>query len=410
MSNPKILFLSFAVPDLMMDEIIRQERNQPQIAAHKLQWNIINGIEANLGTAIDRISSVAVSDFPTFPKIFFGYRSFFHRDGAKYILMPFMNIILFKHLTRFISALFFLSRWLWHNKEVKNRQVIVYGMNSSLMLATIMATHLFGGTRILIVPDLPAYADYGTQRGPMRRLTKPLDIALLMKLLKKIHGLIVLTPYIAEDFAPGVPAITVEGIISSTAGEQSIEDIVEIENADTKIIAYAGNLKKGYGIELLIEAFSLIADKNYCLWFFGKGMLEEEVEQACLRDHRITYWGFKEPNELKGKLQQATLLAHPRLSHNTFVRYSFPSKILEYMKIGRPVISSILPGIPAEYYHYIYPLEDETSFGLAKRICEIVTKPTHELTEFGFRAKEFVEKEKNYIRQGARICEFLKTL
>ena len=46
------------------------------------------------------------------------------------------------------------------------------------------------------------------------------------------------------------------------------------------------------------------------------------------------------------------------------LRYSFPSKLFEYLQAGKPVISTRLPGIPADYFTIFRPVDlaDQLSF------------------------------------------------
>ena len=43
---------------------------------------------------------------------------------------------------------------------------------------------------------------------------------------------------------------------------------------------------------------------------------------------------------------EATLLVNPRPSDKEFCKYSFPSKTIEYMASGTPVLMTKLPGVP----------------------------------------------------------------
>jgi hypothetical protein len=79
------------------------------------------------------------------------------------------------------------------------------------------------------------------------------------------------------------------------------------------------------------------------------------------------------------------------------------------MMTGRPVISTMLPGIPCEYREYLFILQDETPFGLAKLLQEVCEKPLTELSEIGQRARSFVLREKNYLRQGKRMFRFIQS-
>ena len=396
-----------------MEEMSSKDRHQPQIAAHKLQWNIINGVERAAGHPVDIISSVAVSDYPAYPQILFRCSRFSHCQGANDVLLPFINIFLLKHITRLFSTLVLVLTWLWQNKRYAKKRILVYGMHSPHVLAAVVAIRLLGGKAVLIIPDLPAYADVGIRRGVVRRITKPLDICILSRLLQRMSGLVVLTKYMAEDFAPDLPVLVMEGAVSSEATlrtQPSVCNSMMSANPATRIVLYAGTLVKEYGVELLLDAFCLVPDPEYRLWLCGKGPMESRIRECANHDDRIEYWGFLHQDELSLLMQQATILAHPRLSNAEYVRYSFPSKLLEYMKTGRPVLSTALPGIPEEYYDYLYLLKDETPEGLAIALHELCTKPEDELSRFGERGREFVETEKNYMRQGQRIHEFIMAL
>ena len=56
-------------------------------------------------------------------------------------------------------------------------------------------------------------------------------------------------------------------------------------------------------------------------------------------------------------------------------KYSFPSKNMEYMVSGTPVLTTRLPGMPMEYYPYVYFIEEESADGIAaakeKEIMEV---------------------------------------
>ena len=77
------------------------------------------------------------------------------------------------------------------------------------------------------------------------------------------------------------------------------------------------------------------------------------------------------------------------------------------MLSGRPVITTVLAGIPEEYYEFVFRLEDETPTGLAQRILEICAKSPIELDEFGRRAQDFIRGKKNWTVQGKRVHDFI---
>ena len=95
-------------------------------------------------------------------------------------------------------------------------------------------------------------------------------------------------------------------------------------------------------------------------------------------------------------------------TYSNYTKYSFPSKIMEYMTSGVPVLTYKLEGIPDEYDEYLYYVRGDTEDDLKNAIEDICNKNKQELLEFGNRAREWVLKEKNCVVQCAKIINMLK--
>ena len=106
----------------------------------------------------------------------------------------------------------------------------------------------------------------------------------------------------------------------------------------------------------------------------------------------------------------ATLLVNVRDSGEQYTRYSFPSKTMEYMSSGTPLLTTRLSGIPDEYFDYVYALDDESEEGLKKTLDSILSKTPQELDQKGKSAKNFVKNNKNYVVQAERIYNLLRRL
>lgn len=400
----KILFLSFTLPKEIMDHICRTDL-YPPVATDKHQWNIITGLEAASRTSIDLMSVHPVTNYPYSPYRMIKYEKWSHKDGRNDVIAPFVNIIILKQMTQICSLLFLICRWLYRNRSVKDKKIVINTVHSPFIYSTLFATRLFGGDPVLIITDLPMGAS--SPRNPLKRLLKSLNDSIVICAIRKMKGLIVLTEQIARDYFPAIPSIVVEGI---TSGQDGWEQLKSSPPKNDRVILYAGLLRREYGLKFLIDAFRLIPDQSYRLWIFGRGEMEDEIKQAALNDPRIFYGGFLPKQEILGRMQQATVLVNPRPSNQQFTAYSFPSKLLEYMSIGTPVLSTALSGIPREYNEYIYLLKDETPAAMAEILSRICSMSGDELRHKGLRAREFVLRNKNFIRQGARMYAFLKSL
>ena len=77
------------------------------------------------------------------------------------------------------------------------------------------------------------------------------------------------------------------------------------------------------------------------------------------------------------------------------------------MVSGTPILTTKLPGMPEEYYPYIYMFDNETVEGYADTLKYVLSKPNEELQNKGKVAKEFVLQKKNNIFQTKRIMDLI---
>ena len=197
-----------------------------------------------------------------------------------------------------------------------------------------------------------------------------------------------------------------------------IEGQVDINMKDTlnslankyekQVCIYAGGLQKIYGIETLTKAFIKADIDNAELHLYGNGDYEEELKEICKVHSNIKYFGVMPNNHIVKEELKASLLINPRPTNEEYTKYSFPSKNMEYMVSGTPILTTKLPGMPEEYYQYIYLIEDETVDGLALELKLVLSKSKDELQEKGKAAKEFVLKEKNNVAQAERILKLVQ--
>ena len=86
-----------------------------------------------------------------------------------------------------------------------------------------------------------------------------------------------------------------------------------------------------------------------------------------------------------------------------------PMKLLEYMALGRPVLTTRLPGIPDDYADKLLFADDSVE-GLAAAISDAFRMPPTEREGIAAAARRFVLSEKCARHQGARISAFLRQL
>ena len=380
------------------------------VAGNRFQLNLIRVLEQTIGCVPEIISVKPVASYPKGREIFVRSTSVVIGEGTRCRLVPFVNVLLLKQVTIGLAILFRLMVGLWRVRS-QPRYVVVHNVCASKSLPVLLATKLLGGKSVAVVADLPHNLRYDF-RG-LYGLLNRLNLFIETQSLSHFTGVISLTRQIAQDYAPHVPSLVIEGAVEldkASPGNGSLGGVHSAQQGE-RICLYSGTLIELNGMKLLLHAFRQIPDSKYRLWITGRGPMETLIQEAAKHDPRIVYWGHVSLDQNRHYLRQAAVLINPRpSSYSPITRYTFPSKLLEYMISGRPVITTALPGIPEEYYPFVYLLRDETPDGLARLIQEVCTKDQAELTEFGQRAQTFVLQNKNWTRQGQRIYEFISTL
>ena len=223
--------------------------------------------------------------------------------------------------------------------------------------------------------------------------------------MQNFDGYILLTEQMNEIVNPNHrPYIIMEGLCASQLPELYL-------GKRRKVILYSGSLwKNDAGIEYLVQGFINAKLSEYELHLYGTGELVPWIEEISKEYPNVKYMGCVTNSEMVKIQSEVMLLVNPRPSKEEFCKYSFPSKTIEYMASGTPVLMTRLPGVPSEYFDYVYTIADETSEGMSKTLGIVLSKEEKDLKEFGACAREFVKEKKSQKRQSERVYEFVQQL
>jgi glycosyltransferase involved in cell wall biosynthesis len=191
--------------------------------------------------------------------------------------------------------------------------------------------------------------------------------------------------------------------------EESSQSAVSISKDSPRTVIYAGGLYEEYGLANLVEAFVRANISDAKLVIYGDGPYVAKLKQISEEFSNVEYKGIKPNSVVVEDELRASLLVNPRPTTEEFTKYSFPSKNMEYMVSGTPLLTTRLPGMPKEYYPYVFMIEDETIDGYAEALADALSKTEDELVNFGQKAKKFVLENKNYIIQTRRIIELIQS-
>jgi len=175
-----------------------------------------------------------------------------------------------------------------------------------------------------------------------------------------------------------------------------------------RVCLYAGGVSRQYGLPMLVEGFRMADIPDVRLHIYGPGDYVEELKEIAEEDPKVFYGGMLLNTQIVEKEMEATLLVNPRPNNAEYVKYSFPSKTMEYMSTGTPVLTTKLPGMPKEYYPHVFFIEEENAEGIAAALKQVFAHSDEELFRKGCAAREFVLEERNNVVQAAKILKMLE--
>jgi len=397
------LFLGFAIPDEEMKNVMSLDKF-PAIQTHKFNWNLIKGMEVHDIFNYTYISARPVSDYPLFPgkKIKSNiWEAKILNKKIKIREINFNNSSILKIPTRLFSGLYYSIKE--YHKVGNKAGIIVYSVHVPFMIIGYIISKIYNIDFIAIWTDPPSVRH--ERESFLKSKLRRIEYYLSKKLMKKASKIISLTKYLAEDFAPNKPYIVIEGLIDRSDINNGIANERKEDLIFTKLV-YTGSLEKRYGIKNIVDGFQLILSDEIILEIYGRGDYEEELKKVCGEDKRIRYKGFVSNDEILNIQRNADFLINARSANEEYVKYSFPSKTLEYMLSGTPLITTMLPGIPDEYRDYVILLEDNAPLTISEVLKKSFIIERERRRHIGLRALNFA-RSKDFVNQGRKIIDFL---
>jgi len=252
-----------------------------------------------------------------------------------------------------------------------------------------------------IVADLPEMINLSNSQNPLLKFFIKRRAKNSYANLDCVDCFVLLTKHMADRMKINKPYCVVEGIAP-------IRELREEPPQDgLKRILYTGTLHQKFGILNLLEAFKQIEDDSYRLIICGIGDSESEVRKAAEQDKRIIYLGQLPREEVLKWQEKATALVNPRQNNEEFTKYSFPSKNLEYLSSGKPLIAYKLDGVPDEYDPYIFYVQDNSIEALKQTLIAVCENTDGTVRMIAENARLFVRDQKNEVVQTRKICQLI---
>ena len=394
-----VLCLMGLFPNGYEDEIVKNSLFGTQNAANKLQWGIVKGLDAQPGVTVRICNSLYIGSYPRrYKKLLIPTFPFQHREGSKDMNVGFLNLTGIKYISRYWSCRAFINKWEQENTN-QEKTLIVYAL-------TMPFTNLAGYVRrkypdikvCVVVPDLPEYMNTSAMgKNGIYSKAKRLSIKWIKRSLRHIDHYVLLTDQMKEWFERPIKYTVVEG--TAQASDDGMSETRE------KTILYAGGIKREYGVIDLAEAFARIDAPEWQLVIYGDGSDLGELRELAQNDKRIKLMGSVPNKTVVAHQRKASLLVNPR-KNQEFTKYSFPSKILEYMSSGTPMLAYKLAGVPDEYDSYYYQIPTKEN-GMEDALRSAMLLSDNERNTMGASARAFVRDGKSPEIQCKKIIALL---
>ena len=383
-----IIYAVTTCSDRVYKQLFSQVKVKPAFQSQKYHRLLIEGLAAH--AKVDVVANPPVNrsvldrEFVRLPKE--------EEGGACYRYIPAIRNPVLKAVCvgggTFFKTLFLAK---------KDSAVIVDCLNRVTALTGMLAARLRGCECIGIVTDLPDMLSGSSFSKKLANFV-----------IRHCTGYVLLTEAMNDYLnKAGKPYVILEGHSDITMRER----IPALEKkTKPRVCFYAGGVSKQYGLGNLVEGFRKADISDARLHIYGPGDYVKELQEIAKEDQRVFYGGMLLNTEIVDKEMEATLLVNPRPTGEEYVKYSFPSKTMEYMSTGTPVLTTVLPGMPKEYHPYVYLLEDESADGIAKKLKEVLAKSDGELFGKGLAARNFVLDEKNNVIQSKKILDMLEMM
>lgn len=397
-----ILFVGFLYDKNIESELIENSKAGLQGAANTFQWGLVEGLEKCLHKHIDLCTTLPVGTYPRhYNKLFIRRRKWDFRKDSSTFEIGYINITFLKQFIRFKESIKIMESWIQDKDGEKI--IILYSLYTPFLkaLKQMKNKHNAKIHVCLIVPDLPLHYGIQSPLASFHGILERIDGRQKINHLDWVDSFVILTQHMKGPLKIGQrPYIVIEGIVSSNPYY-----VQDFNYGDKKVILYAGTLQYKFGIDKLLRAFELLSYPNYELWICGSGEAEKEIINRCKSDSRIKFMGYVSKMEIYELQQNSNVLINPRTNDEEFTKYSFPSKTMEYMLSGKPVLMYKLDGVPDEYDQYLYYIKGSEPQDMADRIMEICEKPRSELDDFGQKARNFVLDNKSNEVQAKKIID-----
>jgi len=252
-----------------------------------------------------------------------------------------------------------------------------------------------------IIEDLPIYESLSNSTSNIRTSILSHVRKKEMERIRQADCFVLLTEQMADALhIKNKPYVVVEGISTHS------DTFIQFKERKKEIV-YCGSLHERFGVKDLVESFEKANIAGFSLVICGDGDSREWIEEKAKNNLAISYLGVVSREKAISIQKYAYAIVNPRKNEGKYTQFSFPSKNLEALSIGTPLIAYRLEGIPADYANHIIYVDETKPECLSKTMREVCSMDASILFETCLRSKKWVETEKTSEKQVRKVIDML---
>ena len=392
------IFVGLLYSEKRRKEIINDVKTSLESAANTYQWGLLYGLKENTKETIKIINSVPMGVFPQYSNILSERSCMEEENGFEINNIGYLNLPIIKQKQRKEGLYKRLQNIIKNIDE--EITVVLYSLYSPYLKALHKLKKEYPNFQyIIIVPDVPCQYGVESPNKFKRWISRKVGYESLA-LSECADGYIFLTEFMNDIInKKGYPYEIIEGIAS--IGNMPEKTLLN----EKPVILYTGKLDRVFGIGSLLDAYLKLPKDSAELWIAGGGDMQDEIKALSEKNCGVKFFGYCTKEEVFELQAKAWILVNPRSRKDEYTKYSFPSKTMEYLATGKPVVMNCLPGIPPEYAEHIFYFPEETPESMAETFQYILNLPATDLAERGEKQLEFIRDKKCGTVQAKKIVK-----
>lgn len=392
----KILFISGLTPD---------RKEYWTSAFSRSGFNAVQGVGMSMTELIgaDNIEYISHPSYQSFPNgpLWLKGKTDTLENGAKVSILPTLNIKLLKSLHWSLQYAVIIRKWAKKHKG-EDCKVFIYNIYHPSIDYIYKACKHAGVKLYCMLYDL----GIPPKRLGLSKLTMlgyEYEEKIAQKYIPLLDGRIIINERIASHYAPTKDYLLIDGGIT----EQLISKLFTLKQSESKeyVFVLAGMLWDQNGTKLVLETLKCHPELNIKVKFCGKGIDVPIIKEAAKTDMRIEYLGMLNQDQLIKVYEGADILLNLRIEEAD--DFHFPGKLLEFIVMGKLVVSTPIAHAERDYGRYIKILHNISADGLANLINEITKISKEELYKLGKESRKFMLEQRTWKKRTEDIIHYM---